>query len=526
MERIEEKIRKYLAKNLSMVSGDLELIQEEYPLRNIHGSSGFIDILAKDSENNYVIIELKRSNQAARQTLNEVCKYCALIKQNLNIRDSEIRVVIVSSEWTELLVPYSEFYKYVNLYVEGYKVNLDEKNVPISCKRIDPIKIDYQRKFSTEHLAFLYTTQTNIDCAINKIQEILPKLSLKDYVILKMSITDKIPYPFCIYVVFQRYSEYYYLNALKKIKEDLKEEYAIYDEVLEYKDGYKDDEEGYLRCLEENISCYITNEIESDDLEIGYPEKFQSIIHQSNWQVDKVVKGGNFKDDVRLSKDIIIKEVMGVDGSNQILYINQTHSKHKPKLEEIANNAVNCLKFNEVWHHHISSMLDIIGSENTDYRIVLNIFNPDSILESIAGVAHHKAFSYIPGYDFLIDYTTENKFINYYGKITWNGIKRDLDELLKIFFRNNPFDYFLRRQFGNIAEIDSAIMEYLGLEYATNILRVTGGKAQINDVIFKNDKIEVVESKVEKTIIEFVNENDKFVKDLVQFFERNCVGIL
>ncbi len=526
MERLEEKIRKHLAKNLSIISNDLELIQEEYPLKNEFGSSGFIDILAKDSENNYVIVELKRSNQAARQTLNEVCKYCALLKQNLHIRDSEIRIIIASSEWMELLVPYSEFNKYMNLYIEGYKLNLDEESVPISCERVNPIDIDCQRKFSTEHLAFLYTNPMKMDSAINQIQSLLPQLSLNDYIILKMNTTDEIPYPYCVYVLFQRYTEYYYLNALKKIKDNLKEEYSIYDEVLEYKENYKDDEEGYLCCLEEHISCYITSEIKSDSLEIGYPEKFQSMIYQFNWQVNEVIKGGCFESDLRLSKDIIVAEVMGIDGSNQELYINQTHSKNKPKLSEIRDNAVNCLIFNGTWKYHVLSIFNNIGIENNEFRIALNIFNTDRILEAIAGAAYYGMLSYLPCYDFLIDYTTKNKYIIYHGKVTWNGVKRGFKELLRRFFPNDPFDYFMKRQLGGLAELDAPMMEYLGLQYETSSISTVDGKSQMNDIVFIQDKIEVVEVKYGKTIIEFLNENNEFVNDVILFFRSNSVGFI
>ncbi len=526
MERVEEKIRKHLARDLSIISNELTLIQEEYPLKNVHGSSGFIDILAKDLENNYVVIELKRSNQAARQTLNEVCKYCALLKQNLHIRDSEIRVIIISSEWRELLVPYSEFCNYTNLYIEGYKVNLDHANIPISTEQIIPINTDYQRKFSTEHLAFLYTSNVNIDRTILEIKDILPQLGISDYVILKMNTTNEIPFPFCIYLVFQRYTEYYYLNALRRIKDKLKKEYAIYDEVLEYKENYKNDEEGYLRCLEEHISCYITDKVKSDSLEIGYPEKFQNMLHQFNWQVNEVIKGGCFENDLRLSKDIIILEVMGINGMNEQLYINQTHSKHKPKLAEIRNNATNCLFFNKVWNNNISSIFNTLGIENKDFRISLFIFNTDCILEAIAGTAYYRMFSYLPSYDFFIDYTNENKLMIYHGKVTWNGVKREFKEIIKIFFKGDPFNYFMKRQFGGLAELDSLIMEYLGLQYTSSLSTVNDGKAQIEDIAFINDRMEKAEPILEKDFIEFLDENEEFVKDLIQFFNSHCIGLL
>jgi RecB family endonuclease NucS len=97
MQEIEKVIRTNLAKNLSFIDSNLILIKEEYYLQNYYGSKGYIDILAKDSDNNCVIIELKRSNQSARQALHEITKYHSLLQQNLHVKDSEIRTIIIST---------------------------------------------------------------------------------------------------------------------------------------------------------------------------------------------------------------------------------------------------------------------------------------------------------------------------------------------------------------------------------------------------------------------------------------------
>jgi RecB family endonuclease NucS len=82
---VENIIRDYLADNLSVICNDLSLIKKEYYLPNILGTRGFIDILAKDNKNNYVIIELKRTNEASREALHEILKYVEVLKQNKNV---------------------------------------------------------------------------------------------------------------------------------------------------------------------------------------------------------------------------------------------------------------------------------------------------------------------------------------------------------------------------------------------------------------------------------------------------------
>jgi RecB family endonuclease NucS len=71
------------------------------------GTRSFIDILARDDRERWVLIELKRSNAAAREAIHEIFKYTETVKKHLGARDDELRAIIVSTEWKELLIPFS-----------------------------------------------------------------------------------------------------------------------------------------------------------------------------------------------------------------------------------------------------------------------------------------------------------------------------------------------------------------------------------------------------------------------------------
>ena len=82
MEKVEEKIREKLACKLDIFDKDLSLIKQEAFLRNRKGTRGFVDLLARDSLNRYVLIELKRSKAASREAIHEIFKYIEGIKEN------------------------------------------------------------------------------------------------------------------------------------------------------------------------------------------------------------------------------------------------------------------------------------------------------------------------------------------------------------------------------------------------------------------------------------------------------------
>jgi len=90
--RTEDEIRDYLAKNLDCIEGGMVLINKEEYLPNDKGASGFIDIFAKAKDGKLVIVEIKKSNAAARQAVQELSKYAALLKANRLIKETEYRL--------------------------------------------------------------------------------------------------------------------------------------------------------------------------------------------------------------------------------------------------------------------------------------------------------------------------------------------------------------------------------------------------------------------------------------------------
>lgn len=158
MQRVEETIRDYLVSDLSFIASDLHLIEKEFSLTctaevkwpaEPMKVKGYIDILARDDAGNYVIIEIKRSDKAARETFNETLTYVQLLKREHGVKDSEIRVILVSSEWKGLLLPFSEVYHKKAYYIEGIKIILDENNIPVDKKLIEPLDVPLSRNISS-----------------------------------------------------------------------------------------------------------------------------------------------------------------------------------------------------------------------------------------------------------------------------------------------------------------------------------------------------------------------------------------
>ena len=158
----ESHLRDYLAENLDLIGNDLTLVKVEFSLVSEHGADGSIDILASDAFGHFVVIEVKKSDAAARAALHEVSKYIRLLMQQEGLGRDEIRCVIISSEWHELLEPFSYFHSVADVQVDGIHIELDSAGA-IKCRPVQPRRMAHLPTFSPEFDLFVYATSAERD---------------------------------------------------------------------------------------------------------------------------------------------------------------------------------------------------------------------------------------------------------------------------------------------------------------------------------------------------------------------------
>src|SRR5690606_7536519 len=183
----EDSIRDHLSINLGAIEDNLVLIEKEFKLKNHVGSKGFVDILAKDLFGNFVIIEIKRTKASSRETIQEILKYIGLIKQNFNARDSEIRVIVISVDWSELLVPFSELIDRTTLTVKGYQLMFDIYGFPSHCIEVQPlITNSFERRFTSSYSTYLFTNSEKRKNAIVEIESWTAQIGITNFVLIEL----------------------------------------------------------------------------------------------------------------------------------------------------------------------------------------------------------------------------------------------------------------------------------------------------------------------------------------------------
>lgn len=170
----EGEIRDHLAADLSILGqGELVLVETEYHLRNPNGADGFIDILANDEEGNLVVIELKKSNSVARQALHELIKYTSLLRLNHGGDGISVRCIWVSTEWHELISPFSAFVPGFEYDVTGVSLVVDDSGAPVSASPVELIEAAPAVDPCPHHFVFGYEKNSTRDASISQIENAL-----------------------------------------------------------------------------------------------------------------------------------------------------------------------------------------------------------------------------------------------------------------------------------------------------------------------------------------------------------------
>jgi hypothetical protein len=121
----EKDLQEHISHDLSKIEPGLTLYTEEgLSGREISTEAGKIDILAKDNDNNLVIIELK-SSRAPHSSLAQVLGYMASIKNEFNVKN--IRGIIIAEDFDKKLKMAVSLIPIVTLM--KYKVKFDFEKI-------------------------------------------------------------------------------------------------------------------------------------------------------------------------------------------------------------------------------------------------------------------------------------------------------------------------------------------------------------------------------------------------------------
>lgn len=426
--KVEHIIRDWLVEHPNFIEPGLRVVEKEHYLPDDTGTSGFIDILCNDVYNNFVIVEIKRSDAAARQTFTEILKYAQLIKNRYNARNSEIRIIIISTHWNEIIQAFSNLCFSSKFAIKGLQIYINEQTkIPESIREIVPVSSRmFSRKFMPPQILYLFRFKEKRQKAHGILNQKMQQAVFFDYVTVDLDASkDKqILYPYAINVAFQQGSKEDLISVISLL--DGEKHLGMVEEDFE-------NEGEYLNYLNEVFITALEMRNYIDDVEGGYAEKFERMIGDQNWKISSINRYGIFKTDPRYNDDLLIKELKGHDGNSSNKFVGFSESSQKERLKEIRLESQWCLNHTPNWADFIDYIFSNLEKSKEKFKILVDIYNPDSIVKALYFKLIKVNSDYLPLFLVCVDYMESNKTEVYKGEIHSIGIK----PRLKLFTSTN-----------------------------------------------------------------------------------------
>lgn len=389
---MESRIRDNLALNLEIIEDGLTLIEKEFYLKpfNSNFTKGYIDILAKDVRGKFVIIEIKRSNQAARQAIHELLKYKSSVQNKYCVKSSEVRLMIVSTEWNELLIPFTKFSS--KFSVEGWKIEVNKEFAIDKIRAVQPvIDTSLEKDVSDNQGIYLFRDAHERDKFSRNINVEFEKIGIEDFVTIELSNihNEILEFRYGCYIAFLEKTIESYHKLIKKSGRFLENT----DECVLNKDGYFDTKES----LEGIIIALLPKSPDNSYFETSDPYKLRSLITAQNWKISDITSYGIFKNDPRsLSNEYILNKILKSDSGGGGIFLGVVDSIDIVEIDETLELIDNSFSQFELFTTKVKQIIRSIKRNHDFIRIHINIYHPEDLLTSIGHTYHYKDIRYLP----------------------------------------------------------------------------------------------------------------------------------
>jgi len=463
MNRLEARIRDYLADHLELIGQGLEIVAKEYELKNKFGAGGFVDVLARDQLGHLVVMEIKRSDQTARSAIHELTKYVALLRADQGLRRDQIRAVLVSTDWHELAVPFSEYLKIAEVPTEGFAITTDTAGIVTSVAAFETVEVAQPLVVSRSQDVILFSDAENRNRAISRVTAAAERAGLLDFVLLRVDYegdSDKVIYPHGIYLVFS--SPFQTMTP---------SEIAVAKEKMTWEDDLEEPDENFLVTFREVLGTI------GDDSEIGYPEKLGSIA-SSGWRIAVVHRSGRYASNAGLlSDEQVIADAKRIEGGAAYYLVRTASPKYTPSWEQLKEDAKIVLLGDPEWAAILPMLLAEIERRRPTSTVSVYLYNTAIIVFGLAKLFKYREETYFPSLQIIV--ADVNETVVYLGMLAWNGqaISISGEQWLKEVFGSID-EFMMMQNFRETHQQEARARRILGLSSVIFEIRNAGTKEE------------------------------------------------
>ena len=372
----EADLRDFLSANLDLIERGLTLLKTEFKLPNKVGAKGSVDILARDQHGHLVIIELKISNKSARSAIHEIFKYVTLVRDAAGFPDRKIRCIIVSTEWHELLVPFSTFSRCVRYPVKGLRLYL-EAGLPsrVECVLPVPEPEDLDLCPTADLLVYgLYGDKgpAQRDEAIVELQARAAELGIEDYCLTTFDNPSNEGYAATSAIGVS-------IARLAPDKAGALSQHPGFNLEL-FRDEDADADAGEYDWAHEEAALALWVEgVFRSDIELFHSQKIVRMLKDEGWTMGRIVRGGRFSSEALIPDDELRSRLLGLDGSSWLSYSSSSSPRLDASWDHFVAAAGRCLRGNSAWSDAWTRYMKHLRDDAREAAVSTYIFNPQNI---------------------------------------------------------------------------------------------------------------------------------------------------
>lgn len=407
----EHLIRDKLCENLNKIEEGLVLYKKECYLKApTYGTRGFIDILAKDRHGYAVVIELKTRRSSTREAIHELIKYSEYLQIQFGMNPSEIRLMLITTDWTELLIPFSSFCAQTHINLEGYQIFLNDTQDIEKIKAIRPIEASAGRLFSDSMMLFECNEEVTADRLLSLIKEYYKEIEYGTYIILKLKapenfeVYDKIALTqlaqslaqsrgetlgkstfldeyhspqYCLCIATKSHSQNELLTMLKNNHEAQE---SIYIE------GYESATDVPLFYLHSTVFYHNICNICIIESSLAYfntctPQDLSVYINQNGWEIEELIRGPVYEQNGFLTDTNIKFELLGNETTDRRKMTLKFETDNRSSIYHVQQALKQSMDGNPYWRIPLLQVLERIESQQIKtLNGYVTYFDPKSIL--------------------------------------------------------------------------------------------------------------------------------------------------
>jgi hypothetical protein len=450
------------------------------------------------------VIELKRSDQTARQALHELEKYVGLLAADRGIRVDRLRCLLLSTTWHELLVPFARFVSHADFHATGRLLKLGKDGYPVGSEIVELPGLASGLETCPIHLNLLFASREARDAAKETVADAVNDMCVEDYITVDLDYVGTNPhviYPFSHYVVFGEFSEVLREFARTEFPEDCEEE-----------------PEGSRWWHEQLVQGYIVVAAHADEVEVSAPDRFGAI---ESWDMPEVVGHGRYDDLLVWPKDVLLLTLAANGETYSVPFKRQVAVGNRPAWLRMRRDLARCLEGAGQWPDVVAALLDEL-EQRPGAEMIIHAYVPNDILGGLERLVRTGADDYMP--QLVMGWKDGSAGAMIGGKLEWDGVTHvtSVDETLGAVF-DDFIDYVTVRIIGGLAEFETELCKLHGLWYDIGESASGQPPESLNRVELGDDG-KLIRSPMDPdgaTPEDFVNAHRDYLDELAAVFEAN-----